>query len=177
MSLVVDIVCNARIPTQCLERFAGTLFALVCRWTMIARILIVDADDSFRSILKEGLEELGYEVFGVASGVEGMVAALTLAPDAIVVELDLPDVEGNVLCQRLKVHPKTAGVPVLMVTVRGAPEARIRAFEAGADSVVLKPVGLRELQLRLRVLLPPRSDPAARNGTRRAPGIDIRKIN
>jgi len=117
------------------------------------RILIVDDHAGYRWALKTGLEKAGYEVLELDRGGETLEVACRRKPDAILLDLDLPDVRGTVLCAQLKAKAQTASIPVVIATGSGSEQDRIEGFEAGADDFVVKPFSLRELHLRLRVLV------------------------
>ncbi len=131
------------------------------------RILLVDDDEGFRAALKAGLERLGYESLEVGTGEEALVVARTHLPDAVVLDLSLPDMDGTDVCRSLKNHPETSAVPIIIVTGHGDQEDRIACFEAGVDSFMNKPIRLREIGLRLRVLL------SRTSGSSERPSLDV----
>src|SRR5689334_24449248 len=109
------------------------------------RILLVDDDASYRTALRQGLVKGGYEVAELDRGGGVLRAARTLRPDAVITDLDLPDVRGLVLCAGLKNQPETRNIPVIIATGHGAEQDRIDGFEAGADDFVVKPFSIREI--------------------------------
>jgi two-component system response regulator MprA len=115
------------------------------------RILIVDDDRSLRDALRRALALGGYEPMLATGGQDGLTKAATLAPDAIVLDVGMPDVDGLEVCRRLR----SAGsrVPILMLTARDAIEDRIDGLDAGADDYLPKPFDVGELKARLRALL------------------------
>jgi two-component system phosphate regulon response regulator PhoB len=117
------------------------------------RVLIVDDDQKYRKILRDHFERVGHEVFETGEGGLAIAIAETERPHAILLDFDLPDDRGSNVCRRLKAYPKTASIPVAIVTAHGEEETRVEGFEAGADDYVLKPFSFRELLLRIRVLV------------------------
>ncbi|HET8822157.1 MAG TPA: response regulator transcription factor [Thermoleophilaceae bacterium] len=115
------------------------------------RILIVDDDRALRDALRRALVLGGYETVPVESGEAALAEIAERTPDAVVLDIGLPDVDGLEVCRRLR----GAGnrVPVLMLTARDAVEDRIDGLDAGADDYLVKPFDVGELQARLRALL------------------------
>lgn len=145
------------------------------------RISLADADAVFSAAMTEGLAMLGYDVRTFRTGAEAAAAALVEPPDAAVIALELPDMRGTTLCRWFKSCPQTTAIPLIVVAASASEEDLSDGFASGAESVVLKPIGLRELQLRLRILLPTRPPRMVGvNGTRDMGGhhpSDWRKLN
>jgi len=115
------------------------------------RILIVDDDRALRDALRRALVLAGYEIVPAESGEAALAAAAASAPDAIVLDIGLPDIDGLEVCRRLR--GSGSRVPVLMLTARDAVADRIDGLDAGADDYLVKPFDVGELQARLRALL------------------------
>jgi two-component system response regulator MprA len=116
-----------------------------------ARILVVDDDPRVLEALRRALTLKGFGV-AVAEGGEEALSLLALgAPDAVVLDIQMPDLDGIEVCRRLR----AAGdrTPVLMLTARDAVADRVLGLEAGADDYLVKPFALEELIARLRALL------------------------
>jgi two-component system, OmpR family, response regulator MprA len=115
------------------------------------RILIVDDDRSLRDALRRALALGGYDVRCAEGGRQGLEIAGETAPDAVVLDVGMPDVDGLEVCRRLR----RAGdrVPILMLTARDAVADRIEGLDAGADDYLVKPFDVGELKARLRALL------------------------
>jgi two-component system response regulator MprA len=115
------------------------------------RILIVDDDRALRDALRRALVLGGYDTAQADSGEAALAEVATAAPDAVVLDIGLPDIDGLEVCRRLR----GAGnrVPVLMLTARDAVADRIDGLDAGADDYLVKPFDLGELAARLRALL------------------------
>jgi two-component system phosphate regulon response regulator PhoB len=117
------------------------------------RILIVDADRKYRKLLRDHFERVGHVVVEAGEGGPAIRLAEVEPPHVILLDLDLPDARGSTICRRLKASPKTAVIPIAIVTGHGEEEARVEGFEAGADAYVLKPFSFRELLSRIRALI------------------------
>jgi len=118
---------------------------------MAARILVVDDDRAVRESLRRALALEGYEIELAADGGEALSKASTAAPDAIVLDVLMPDVDGLAVCRRLRESGNR--VPVLMLTARDAVGDRVAGLDSGADDYLVKPFALEELLARLRALL------------------------
>jgi two-component system phosphate regulon response regulator PhoB len=117
-------------------------------------LLIVDDEEDLLASLDWGMRKEGFDTRTATSGAEALrSAALDPRPDLVVLDLMLPDLPGTEVCRRLREHPRTGAIPVLMLTARGAAADRIAGFELGADDYVVKPVSTRELALRVRAIL------------------------
>jgi two-component system, OmpR family, response regulator MprA len=115
------------------------------------RVLVVDDEKAVRESLERALRLESYEVELAADGREALAAVDRRHPDAIVLDLMMPHVDGLEVCRRLR----GAGdrTPILVVTARDAVADRVEGLDAGADDYIVKPFALEELQARLRALL------------------------
>ena len=120
-------------------------------------MLVVDDDRSLRDALRRALSLAGYEVDLAEGGQHGLTQVANGSPDAVVLDVGMPDIDGLEVCRRLR----GAGnrVPVLMLTARDAIEDRIDGLDAGADDYLVKPFALEELHARLRALLRRTAEP------------------
>ena len=114
------------------------------------RLLIVEDDAVLRSQLSRGLGEEGFEIVAVCDGATALERAGD-RPDALIVDIGLPDADGRDLCQALRARGVDA--PVLFLTARDAMPDRLSGFSAGGDDYVTKPFHFDELVARLRALL------------------------
>jgi two-component system response regulator MprA len=114
-------------------------------------IVIVEDDDELRAVLARGLREEGFAVEGVASGAQLLDRIDLATPDALVIDIGLPDTDGRDLCQALRARGIPA--PVLFLTARDALVDRIAGFDAGGDDYLAKPFAFVELVARLQALL------------------------
>lgn len=119
------------------------------------RVLVVDDDPAVSGSIGRALRLEGYQAETVGTGSAALEALALDPPDALILDLQLPDVDGLEVCRRLR-H---AGddTPVLMVTARDAVDNRVEGLDAGADDYLVKPFALVELLARLRALLRRRS--------------------
>ena len=117
---------------------------------MASVIVVVEDEDKIRGLLRGYLERERMSVLTTASGAEALDLIRSVRPDAIVLDLGLPDVPGEEVLRELRAN---ATVPVLVLTARAAQEQRIRGLELGADDYVTKPFSPRELVLRVQALL------------------------
>ena len=115
------------------------------------RILVIEDDDSVRAAVRRALLLSGYEVLQAENGEEGLLRAQKDVPDAIVLDLGLPDIDGVQVTRTLR--RSSNRTPILMLTARAAIEDRVDGLEAGADDYLVKPYDVRELQARLRAIL------------------------
>jgi two-component system response regulator MprA len=115
------------------------------------RVLVVDDDPAVRASIDRALRLERYEVETAATGHRALEALAVSPPDAVVLDLQLPDLDGLEVCRRLR----AAGddTPVLMLTARDAVNDRVQGLDAGADDYLVKPFALAELLARLRALL------------------------
>jgi two-component system response regulator MprA len=114
-------------------------------------ILVVEDDDELRGMLGRGLREEGFAVEVAATGAELLERIEHTAPDALVIDIGLPDADGRDLCQALRARGIAA--PVLFLTARDALVDRIAGFDAGGDDYLAKPFAFVELVARLEALL------------------------
>ena len=117
---------------------------------MAARILIVEDDPIFRSVMRDNLVFEGYRVEAVADGNSALAKARAFSPDLIVLDLTLPDWDGLELCPLLHQSGK---VPIIILSARGQKVDKIRGLKLGADDYITKPTDLDELLARIRVVL------------------------
>jgi two-component system, OmpR family, response regulator MprA len=115
------------------------------------RILVVDDDRAVREALRRALTLAGYEVQLAESGEEALELIVRAAPDAVVLDIGLPGIDGLEVCRRLR----RAGerVAILMLTARDAVSDRIDGLDVGADDYMVKPFDVGELKARVRALL------------------------
>jgi two-component system, OmpR family, phosphate regulon response regulator PhoB len=117
------------------------------------RILIVDDEEDLRDLLDFHLRHEGYQTSAAKSGAEALRSAATFHPDLVLLDVSLPDVSGVDICHRLKAAPATRDTAVVFLSARMGERDRILGLEAGADDYVTKPFSLRELLLRVAMVL------------------------
>ena len=134
-----------------------------------ATVMVVDDEPGVRAALERALRIERYDVRLAGDGTEALALLAERSPDAIVLDVSMPDVDGLEVCRRLR----AAGdrTPVLMLTARDAVDDRVAGLDAGADDYLVKPFALKELQARLRALL--RRTEATRAGVLRFADLEL----
>src|SRR5437868_9086121 len=115
------------------------------------RILVVDDDRAVRDALRRALTLGGYEVHTADGGEQGLAQVASSAPDAVVLDVMMPDLSGVDVCRLLRREGNR--VPILMLTARDAVSDRVEGLDAGADDYLVKPFDVEELKARMRALL------------------------
>ena len=121
---------------------------------MSGLVLVIEDEVDLATTLEYNLRQAGFQVRLAHTGRAGLAAATAEPlPDAIVLDLMLPDLSGIEICKRLREQERTRDVPVIMCTAKGEEIDRVVGFEIGADDYIVKPYSVRELILRIRALL------------------------
>jgi len=115
-----------------------------------ARVLVIEDEAPVRRFLRAGLVAHGYGVDEAESGELGIRLATEHPPDAVLVDLGLPGIDGHEVVKRLR---EWSGAPIIVLSARGQEEEKVRALDAGADDYLTKPFGFPELLARLRAAL------------------------
>src|SRR5215204_1608687 len=115
-----------------------------------ARVLVVEDDPDIGDVVRRSLRREGYDVRLAADGSEALNEAALFEPDAVVLDLGLPQVDGIEVSRRLRAD---GDVPILMLTARDSVDSRVEGLDSGADDYLVKPFDLQELLARLRALL------------------------
>jgi two-component system KDP operon response regulator KdpE len=114
------------------------------------RVLVVDDEPQIRRALRTSLEAHGYEVAAVGTGEEGVLGAAEQAPDLVLLDLGLPDLDGTEVIRRIRTFSE---VPVIVLSVREGQSDKVAALDVGADDYVTKPFAMGELLARARAAL------------------------
>ena len=117
------------------------------------RILIVEDEQDIADLIGFNLQRAGFEVIKAHDGITGTETALRERPDLIVLDLMLPGRDGYGVFRELKRDPRSASIPVIMLTARAQTEDRIQGLEVGADDYLTKPFSPKELLLRVQAVL------------------------
>jgi DNA-binding response OmpR family regulator len=138
--------------------------------TTTTRVLVVEDEHDIAGLIKHTLERSGeMEVDTVGSGDAALKAVTDRAPDLIILDLNLPVLNGLEVCRILRARPNTSRVPIIMLTARTSESDRVIGLDVGADDYVTKPFSLRELAARVRAVMRRRG--AADNGGAPAPAL------
>ena len=139
---------------------------------MSHQLLMIEDDARLARMVADYLAQSGFAVSQAADGQHGLAAVLAGAPDLVILDLMLPDMDGLEVCRRIRALPGAlARTPVLMLTAKGDPMDRIIGLEIGADDYLPKPFEPRELLARIRAVLrrhvdgPPAEHPVLRFGS------------
>jgi two-component system phosphate regulon response regulator PhoB len=117
------------------------------------RVLIVEDEDAQAEVLRYNFDSEGFDVTVAGDGDEAMLAVEEQQPDLVLLDWMLPGTSGIAVCKRLRNHPETRALPIIMLTARGEESDRVRGFESGADDYVPKPFSPSELVARVRAVL------------------------
>jgi adenylate cyclase len=118
-----------------------------------ARILIVDDNETNRDILVTRLEANGYQTLQAADGEEALASAARHIPDLILLDVEMPKLDGFEVCRRLKQDPALPFIPIILVTARAASQDVVAGLDAGADEYLTKPIDQAALVARVRSML------------------------
>jgi two-component system cell cycle response regulator DivK len=120
------------------------------------RILVVEDMLDNRHIMRDLLTSAGYEVIEAIDGAAGVAAALAHRPDLVLMDIQLPVLDGYEATRRIRANPETSGIPVIAVTSYALSGDEAKALEAGCDGYVAKPFSPRQLLAKVREILPER---------------------
>ncbi len=117
------------------------------------KILVCDDEAAIRNIMDFSLEAEGFLVVPVGDGETALQAAMTEEPDLIILDVMMPGSDGLTVCRELKQNPRTAHIPVLMLTARAGKDQRDEGLSAGADEYITKPFSPQRLVDKVNELL------------------------
>ncbi|RME38670.1 MAG: response regulator [Thermoflexia bacterium] len=120
---------------------------------MGAKILVVEDDPESLKLIGLMLHTRGYQVLPARNGPQALQKAVTEAPDLVLMDVMMPGMDGYEVARRLRADPRTAHLPIIMLTARGQVTDKVAGFEAGADEYLVKPVHPAELFTRIEALL------------------------
>ena len=113
-------------------------------------MLVIDDDPSLLRALRLGLQAGGHDVVTAANGQQGLSKTAVSTPDVVVLDLGLPDIDGQTVCRRIR---QWSEVPIIILSASGNEEGKVAALDGGADDYVTKPFGMAELEARIRTAL------------------------
>jgi CheY-like chemotaxis protein len=116
-------------------------------------VLLVEDEDQLRRVMKDLLEREGYTVVEARDGVQALDQVDRFAPDVIILDLNLPGLDGYGVLTQLRSRPTTRAIPVMVLTAKGDEDNEVRVFELGADDFITKPFRARALSARLEAVL------------------------
>ena len=119
----------------------------------MARILVVEDDPAVRALVRVTLEAGGHEVFEAEDGQDGWEKLQRTPAEMLVLDLNMPRMDGLGLCQLVRRSEKHRSLPILMLTVKALVEDQVRGYDSGADEYMAKPFDAKLLLARVRALL------------------------
>lgn len=117
------------------------------------KILVIDDDNAINELIKINLELSGYRVIQALDGIKGFALAKQELPNAVILDVMMPEVDGYTVAQRIRQNPTTKNVPILMLTALSQLNDKVRGFDIGVDDYLVKPFEMEELKVRLRAIL------------------------
>lgn len=120
---------------------------------MSKRILVVEDQEDNRRIVRDLLTSVGYEIIEALTGEDGVQAAATHVPDLILMDIQLPVIDGYEATRRIKAKPELQHIPIIAVTSYALSGDDVKAFEAGCNGYVSKPFSPRALLAKIREFL------------------------
>ncbi len=121
----------------------------------MAKVLVIDDDPSLLRALRVGLQAGGHEVVTANNGERGISATALNAPDVVVLDLELPDLDGLAVCRSIR---SWSDVPIIVLSATGAENRKVAALDGGANDYVTKPFSMPELEARIRAVTRGRSE-------------------
>ena len=122
---------------------------------MSSTILFVEDHEDNRRIMRDLLHSAGFETLEAATGLEGVAAAERERPDLILMDIQLPGIDGHEATRRIKANPDLRDIPIIAVTSYALSGDEAKAFEAGCDGYVTKPFSPRRLLAKVREFVEP----------------------
>jgi DNA-binding response OmpR family regulator len=117
---------------------------------MANHVLVVDDEPEFLELITHGLRANGYECSEAENGMEALQSAREQRPDAVMLDVMLPDLDGFTICEMLRRNPDNHGTAVLMMTCLNGQMSRLNGLSAGADAFLTKPVKIHDLVSHVR---------------------------
>jgi two-component system cell cycle response regulator DivK len=121
---------------------------------MSKRILVIEDQEDNRRIVRDLLTSVGYETIEALTGEDGVAAATTHVPDLILMDIQLPGLDGYEATRRIKANPALQHIPIIAVTSYALSGDDVKAYEAGCNAYVSKPFSPRALLAKIREFLP-----------------------
>lgn len=121
---------------------------------MSRRILVIEDQEDNRRIVRDLFTSVGYEIIEAVNGEEGVSAAATHVPDLILMDIQLPGIDGYEATRQIKANPDLQHIPIIAVTSYALSGDDVKAYEAGCNGYVAKPFSPRSLLAKIREYLP-----------------------
>ncbi len=116
-------------------------------------ILVVDDEEDVLNLVRYSLQKAGYDVLTTGDGLSALSMISSLRPDAVVLDLMLPKMDGLTVCRETRANPEIASTPILMLTAKSQSADKIKGLQVGADDYLTKPFSTKELVLRIAAIL------------------------
>jgi CheY-like chemotaxis protein/phosphoribosyl 1,2-cyclic phosphodiesterase len=120
------------------------------RVPLAARVLVCDDDDAIAKVLETALRRDGYEVLRARNGAEAVTLAAAEQPDLILLDVEMPEMDGFTACRTLRANPTLSSVPIVMLTARTEEQNILRGFDGGATDYITKPFSVAQVRARVR---------------------------
>jgi len=117
------------------------------------KILVVDDDSAINELIKINLELAGYAVVQALDGIKGFALAKQELPNAIILDVMMPEVDGYTVAQRIRQNAETKNIPIIMLTALSQLNDKVKGFDLGVDDYLVKPFEMEELKVRIRAVL------------------------
>jgi CheY-like chemotaxis protein len=114
------------------------------------RVLVADDEENNRTLLRELLQAHGHEVTEAVDGEQALQEVTSSSPDVVILDVMMPKLNGFAVCRRLKEDPRTATVPILLITALADRQDRLTGIGAGANDFLTKPIDTQDVLLRVR---------------------------
>lgn len=128
---------------------------------MVTKVLVVDDEPDFVELIAHGLQANGFHCSEAFSGMEALAKARKVKPDAVILDIMLPDLDGFTVCEMLRRDPLNSNIAVLMMTCLNGQMSRFSGLAAGADDYLTKPVKLADLVSHVRSSIRRRAERAS----------------
>jgi two-component system, OmpR family, KDP operon response regulator KdpE len=116
----------------------------------MSKVLVIDDDPSLLRAMRLGLRASGHDVAWASTGEQGVGQVAATAPDVVILDLGLPDIDGLTACRRIR---QWSDVPIIVLSATDAEDRKVAAFDLGADDYVTKPFSMSELEARIRTAI------------------------
>ncbi|MFH1379406.1 MAG: response regulator [bacterium] len=120
---------------------------------MKTKILIADDEMDYRNLIRIALKGSEYEITEAQNGKETLEKIIHIQPDLVLLDINMPHMDGYTTCKKIRANPLFKDLPVIMLTIRKSPPAQTKGLEIGADDYILKPFKQDELQARIKSVL------------------------